>query len=231
MPRPVFVTGTDTCVGKTVVCAWLVNQFKLDYWKPVQCGDLDNTDTMQVAALSGYNGSDNQFRIHPETYKFRHPLSPHLASQKEGIDIDLASIAMPVTANRLIIEGAGGVLVPLNKQHTMVDLIKRFNALVLVVSRGTLGTINHTCLTLEALRLRKLTVSGVIISGITSQENKQAIEYFGRTRVLAELPYIQPLSAETLGQYGAGDHLLRAVYSPDFNFKERTLKPMQQERT
>ena len=196
--KPLFITGTDTDVGKTVVSAWLVHQFNMDYWKPIQCGDLNNTDTMKVARLSGFSTTRSNFCIHPEAYSFAQTVSPHLAARQSKLTIDLQQIRLPVTQNRLVIEGAGGVWVPVNPQQNMMDLIKHLDARVIVVSRGTLGTINHTCLTLEALRSRGIDVLGVIISGAVQHENKQAIEHFGKTRVLAELPLIETLDCASL---------------------------------
>lgn len=213
LKQPIFVTGTDTNVGKTVVCAWLVHHLQADYWKPVQCGDLHHTDAMEVARLSKklphklphvITSKEETYQsgvIHPEAYQFTQSLSPHLAAEKNGITIDLTKIQIPATKNRLIIEGAGGVLVPVNRHQYMTDMIKYLNARVLVVSRGTLGTINHTCLTLEYMRAKGMAVMGVIINGVSEKSNRESIEYFGRVKVLAELPFMHHLDHADLSSH------------------------------
>ncbi|MDP3425805.1 MAG: dethiobiotin synthase, partial [Humidesulfovibrio sp.] len=144
-----FVTGTDTGVGKTVVCAWLCLHSGADYWKPVQSGYSAATgadrDADEVARLSGA-------RVHPERHLLRLARSPQEAAAAEGLRIGLEDFSLPRTERPLVIEGAGGVLVPLNEDETMLDLMVRLGAPVLVAARTGLGTINHTCLTLAALR-------------------------------------------------------------------------------
>jgi dethiobiotin synthetase/malonyl-CoA O-methyltransferase len=187
----VFVTGTDTDAGKTVAAAWLCLHSGADYWKPVQSGHPPDSDAQNVARLSGA-------RLHRETHVFRAPLSPLHAAKLEGRRVELDDFHLPETARPLVIEGAGGVLVPLNENATMLDLMERLGAPVIVVGRSGLGTINHTCLTLQALRGRNLPVLGVILTGPPNPENREAIERFGHTRVLAELPHLDPLTREAL---------------------------------
>ena len=188
----VFVTGTDTDVGKTVVAAWLVSNWRADYWKPVQSGMVDGSDAACVADLAP--GTP----IHPSAYTLQAPLSPHEAARHESLRIDLAAIVPPSTARPLVVEGAGGVLVPLNDTALMVDLIAHIGLPALVVARSTLGTINHTLLTLEALARRALPVLGVVLNGPPSPANRHAIEQFGRVAVLAELPHLPAVNAATI---------------------------------
>jgi len=186
----VFLTGTDTNVGKTLIANWICLQTGFDYWKPIQCGNLTDSDTLSITALS-------HATVFPESYVLEQPLSPHAAAALESKSIDLAQITLP-NSDRLIIEGAGGTLVPINQHFFMIDLIKQFNTPVIVVSRSTLGTINHTCLTLEALRLRNIPVLGVIMNGPLNPLNKQAIEFYGKTNVLAEFPMLDEVAVEVL---------------------------------
>lgn len=190
-----FVTGTDTGVGKTVVSAWLCLHSGADYWKPVQSGYSSATgadrDADEVARLSGA-------RVHPERHLLRLARSPGEAAAAEGLRISLDDFFLPRTERPLVIEGAGGVLVPLNEDETMLDLMARLGAPVLVAARTGLGTINHTCLTLAALRARNLPIFGIILCGQPDHANAEAIERFGHVRVLAQLPPLSPLTRETL---------------------------------
>ncbi|MBF0560472.1 MAG: dethiobiotin synthase [Alphaproteobacteria bacterium] len=195
----VFVTGTDTDVGKTVTAACLVWALGADYWKPVQTGrDLDD-DAATVADLTGLPPD----RIHPSTYSLLAPLSPHAAAGMEGVTIRLDTFMPPPGANPLVVEGAGGVLVPLNERHLMVDLMVLLGLPVVLVARSTLGTINHTLLSLEALRQRKLTVAGVILNGPPNPSNRHAIETYGRIPILGEIPPMEPIDALTAATVGA----------------------------
>jgi len=189
----VFVTGTDTDAGKTVVSAWLCLHADADYWKPIQSGHPPDRDADVVARLSGA-------RVHPERHLLRAPLSGQDAARLEGKRIELDDFRPPQTARPLVIEGAGGVLVPLNESATTLDLIERLGAPVIVAARSGLGTINHTCLTLMALRSRNLPILGVVLSGPPNAANRAAIEHFGNTRVLGELPLLDPLTREALSR-------------------------------
>ncbi|HVI50832.1 MAG TPA: dethiobiotin synthase [Candidatus Sulfotelmatobacter sp.] len=180
--RGIFVTGTDTDIGKTMVSAWLVKSWQADYWKPVQSGCLQDSDTDTVRQVNP------QAVLHPPARLLKAPLSPHEAAALEGVSIRLADFHLPVTDNLLVVEGAGGALVPLNDHDLMTDLMAHLGLPVLVVARSGLGTINHTLLTLEALRSRGLAVAGVVLNGPLNAANRQAIEHYGRVRVLGELP-------------------------------------------
>lgn len=160
----IFITGIGTDVGKTIASAIITQSLEADYWKPVQAGDLDNSDSHKIQRYI----SNNKTVIHPNSYKLNTPASPHLAADLDGIAIELKKIAAPKTNNHLVIEGAGGVLVPLNATDCIIDIIQK-DYKVIVVSRHYLGSINHTLLTVEALKNRKITVAGIIFSG---DENK-----------------------------------------------------------
>ena len=170
----IFITGIGTDVGKTVASAIVVEALEADYWKPIQAGDLDNSDTQKVNSLICHTERSRsaKSKFHENSYKLNTPASPHLAAQLDGIVIDLKQIKEPKTDNHLVIEGAGGVLVPLNDNDCVVDLIQK-DYRVIVVSRHYLGSINHTLLTIEALKNRKITVDGIIFSG---DENKATEE-------------------------------------------------------
>lgn len=155
----IFITGISTEVGKTITSAIVVEALEADYWKPIQAGDLDNSDSHKVTALI----SNKKTKIHPNSYALHTPMSPHAAAEIDNVQIELKKIVPPQTENHLVIEGAGGLLVPLNGQDTIFDLIQP-NHKVLVVSRHYLGSINHSLLTIEALHQRGHEV-GVIFSG------------------------------------------------------------------
>ncbi len=164
----VFITGIGTDVGKTIASAIVTEALEADYWKPIQAGDLDNSDSHKVKTYC----SNQKSQFHPNAYALNTPASPHWAASIDGVTIDLNQIIEPITSNHLVIEGAGGVLVPLNEVDCVIDLIQK-DYKVLIVSRHYLGSINHTLLTLEALKGRKINVAGIIFSG---DENKATEE-------------------------------------------------------
>ena len=175
MVEAVFVTGTDTGIGKTVVSAALALKWKAAYWKPVQSGLLPQTDSEWVSQVTG-------LEVLPEAYRLKAPLSPHASAKAEGITISMEKFVLP--KNRpLVVEGAGGVLVPLNENALMIDLMKHLSLPVLVVARSTLGTINHTLMTLSILRERQVPIMGVVMNGPLNPSNKEAIEYYGRVKI------------------------------------------------
>ena len=183
-----FITGIGTDVGKTVVSAIITQALEADYWKPIQAGDLNQSDTHKIKAYV----SNSKTKFHDNSYALNTPASPHLAAEIDGITIDLAKIIVPKTNNHLVIEGAGGIFVPLNQQDTIIDLIEP-DYKVIVVSRHYLGSINHTLLTIEALQNRNIEVAGIVFNG---EENKATesiilsktnIKFIGR---LDSEPYI-----------------------------------------
>jgi len=155
-----FITGIGTDVGKTITSAIVTQALEADYWKPIQAGDLDNSDSHKIQRYI----SNEKTVIHQNSYKLNTPASPHLAAEIDGITIDINKIIEPKTKNHLVIEGAGGILVPLNASDCIIDLIQK-EYKVIVVSRHYLGSINHTLLTCEALKSRKIAVAGIIFSG------------------------------------------------------------------
>lgn len=189
-----FVTGTDTDVGKTAVSAWLVLHLGASYWKPVQSGLEGETDAAAVRRLAGIAAE----RILPSAYELPEPLSPHEAARRAGVRIALERITLPRVSGPLIVEGAGGLLVPLNETDLVIDLIGRLRLPVILVARTLLGTINHTLLSLEALRARGLPIAGVVLNGPPVPHNRAAIEHYGKVRVLGHLPPLKPLDRARL---------------------------------
>lgn len=206
MSNSIFITGTDTNVGKTIVSAWLMINSTYSYWKPIQTGtDIEN-DTTTVAKLS--HATSN--RLLAPAYSFPEPLSPHLAAKTNNITIDLDTISNMQTKKNLIIEGAGGILTPLNEQKVMLDLIRKLKTRVLVVSRGTLGAINHASLTLQVLNQAKVNVKGVIVVGKTIPGTVEAICHYGKTNAIMQLPWLSELSYGNLKQV-ANNNKLREI--------------------
>lgn len=185
--RGVFVTGTDTGIGKTLVSAWLARSWRASYWKPIQSGTVEGTDPAWVGRMAP------GIEIIPPAVELQAPLSPHEAARRERRRIDLSTLVLPAR-ERLVVEGAGGAMVPINDTALMVDLMVRFGLPAVVVARSGLGTINHTLMTLEVLRRRRVPLLGVVLNGQRNPANREAIEHFGGVPVLAE---IQPLPAVT----------------------------------
>jgi len=202
--KGIFVTGTDTGVGKTVAAAALMHRFRgvgpLRYWKPIQTGTEIDDDTETVRRL----GACSPEEIFGEGVRLPKPVSPHLAAQWAGQRIDLAELRGLVKNDddtKWIVEGAGGLLVPINEKQTMADWIAYLALRVLVVARSGLGTINHTLLTLEALQSRSLRVAGVMMIGELNADNRAAIEKYGRVPVVAEMPFLAPLDPGLLAAW------------------------------
>lgn len=196
LPKRLFVTGTDTDAGKTVISALLTLALDAHYWKPIQSGVNEDSDTRDVQSLTGLP----QERFLPEAYRLTEPLSPHEAAAIDGVRIDLNAITLPALPQDapLVVEGAGGLMVPLNDKALMLDLITRLGLPVVVVARSGLGTINHTLLTLAALRAAGAEVAGVIMNGPPHPANADAIAHFGRVPVLAQVPMLGDLSPQGL---------------------------------
>ena len=194
--KPLIITGTDTGIGKTVVCAMLMLALDGSYWKPIQSGTEGGTDRQIVAALTGFPPS----RLFEERYILRQPLSPHRAAELDGFEIDPASLDLPDGPEDrwLMIEGAGGVLVPINRGTLQVAIFSRWRAPVIVGARTALGTINHTLLTVEALKRRAIEVLGVIFVGEAMDDTERTIVAFGKTKRLGRLPILPTLDANSL---------------------------------
>jgi dethiobiotin synthetase len=191
----VFITGTDTNIGKTLVASWLCLHTGYDYFKPIQTGSCEGIDSQTVFLLSGS-------KIFPEAYVYHEPVSPHLAAKLENQVIDIKNIKLP-NSSYLIVEGAGGVLVPINENTLMIDLIKHFNIPVMLVVSARLGTINHTLLSLEALRKRDIDILGVTMIG-DNLHACEAIEFYGKCKVLAQVPTLPEITKEHLKKLPLG---------------------------
>jgi malonyl-CoA O-methyltransferase len=198
MIRGVFVTGTGTGIGKTIVSACLVHRWNAAYWKPVQTGTDDEPgDTPTISALASAPP------VHPPRHVFRAPLSPEDAAAREGARIALTDFDLPADTRPIVVEGAGGVLVPLNAETLMVDLMVRLALPVVLVASTGLGTINHTLLSLAALRARHLTIAGVVLCGLPNPGNRDAIIRHGKVRVLHTVPMLAPLTPATVQEEAA----------------------------
>ncbi len=207
MTSAIVVTGTDTDIGKTVFAAALAAALRARYWKPVQAGTDPEGDREAVARLSGLPAD----RLLPEAYRLTTPASPHLAARIDGIAIDPDRLALPGGAGPLVVEGAGGVLVPLNDGLLMADLFARWGAPVILCARTGLGTINHSLLSLEALRARNVPVAGVAFIGEAHAENEAIIPRLGDVPSLGRLPRLDPLTPQALGQAFAAHIDLRPL--------------------
>jgi len=190
MNRGVFVAGTDTDAGKTVVAAALVAALGAGYWKPLQSGldELPGGDSAEVARLTGHDPAD----FPPPAYRFKAALAPDQAAALEGVSIDPARIVLP--EGFLVVEGAGGLLVPLDRDTLMIDLARRLALPIVLAARTGLGTINHTLLSLEALARRGMPVAGVVFSGPDHPENIEAIRRLGGVPILGRIPRLDPLT-------------------------------------
>ncbi|MBC2886342.1 ATP-dependent dethiobiotin synthetase BioD [Ochrobactrum sp. CM-21-5] len=190
------VTGTDTGIGKTVFSAALADALGAFYWKPVQSGLDEITDSETVMSLGGLSRQ----RIIPETWRLNTPVSPHLSAQIDGIEIDLDRLTVPQISSPLIIEGAGGLLVPLTRRATFADIFARWRHPVILCARTGLGTINHTLLSLEALKRRNIPVHGIAFIGDAHADTEQIIPELGGVPKLGRLPYLANLTVGTLRQ-------------------------------
>lgn len=188
------VTGTDTGIGKTVFAAGLAAALGAHYWKPIQAGVEPDGDKEEVARLSGLPAS----HILPEAYRLNTPASPHLAARIDGVEISLDRLALPQVDGPLVIEGAGGLLVPVNEQLLMADLFANWGQPVILCARTALGTINHSLLSIEALRARNVPIAGIAFIGEPHEENERIIPQLGNVRSLGRLPLLDPLNPATL---------------------------------
>ena len=191
--KPVIITGTDTDIGKTVFAAGLTHALQAQYWKPVQAGLDGETDSQTVARLSGA-------QTLPEAYRLHMPASPHLAAEAEGREIDPARLTLPQTHGPLVVEAAGGLMVPLNRRVLFLDVIATWQAPVILCARTALGTINHSLLSLAALRHAGASVIGIAFIGDTNPAVERTICDFGAVAHLGCLPKLAPLKHDTLTQ-------------------------------
>ncbi len=205
----IIVVGTDTNVGKTVLSALLMSAMQAySYWKPIQSGLLEETDTEIVARYSSCDTS----RIIPEAYRLSQPLSPHLSSRIDGVVIEMDKLQLP-SQQSLIVETAGGVLVPINDRSLQIDLLQMWAKPVVIAARSSLGTINHTLMTLEALRRKNIDIVGVVMIGDENAENEKAIEQYGSVKIVGRIPPLKNITAD----------VLRDVYKKEFSAFEQLL--------
>jgi dethiobiotin synthase len=206
--KGIFVTGTDTGIGKTVISAALMNIFReskrVCYWKPIQTGIEEDNDTETVKVLADCSEGE----VYDQGIRLENPLSPHLSARMAKVEITIENVLKFVESKKAenfwIVEGAGGILVPLNEKDLMIDLMRSLNLPVLIAARSGLGTINHTLLTIETIRTYNLKVFGVILNGEPNIENKKAIEHYGEVKVLAELPKFETLNTQNLRDWSEG---------------------------
>jgi dethiobiotin synthetase len=183
LPKSIFITGIGTGVGKTIASATFVEALQADYWKPIQCGNLENSDSKVVESLI----TNQVSQIHPEAYKLKTASSPHYAARVEEVDINIEKCIAPVADGHLIIEGAGGLMVPLNTSECVVDLISALEVPVVLVCRNYLGSINHTLLSIELLRQEGIKLLGLIFSGDNYLDNEEVIEHFSQVKMLGRI--------------------------------------------
>ncbi|WP_214474304.1 dethiobiotin synthase [Mesorhizobium sp. dw_380] len=194
MTKRIVVTGTDTGIGKTVFSAGLAGLLDGFYWKPVQSGLDEETDSEVVARLSGLPAG----RVLPEVYRLSMPLSPHRSAEMDGVAIEAAKLSLPDLPGPLVIEGAGGLMVPLNRQTRFIDIFQEWQLPVILCARTALGTINHTLLSIEALRARSIPLIGIAFIGEEVADTQRTIVEFGGVPQLGRLPRLDPLTGEML---------------------------------
>jgi len=182
--KPLFVTGIGTGIGKTIVSAILVEKLKADYWKPIQSGDLDKSDSLSVQNLI----SNTVTKIHPESYRLTQPFSPHKSAAIDGITINPDTIHLPKTTNALIVEGAGGLMVPLNNEFLIINLIKKLGIEAVLVSQNYLGSINHTLLSIYVLKNYGISIRGIIFNGNEDISSKDFILKNSGLKLLGHIP-------------------------------------------
>ena len=195
--KNIFITGIGTDVGKTIISAIITEHLKADYWKPVQSGELDNTDTDKVKRLV----SNSKTVFHEETFKLLQPLSPHASAEIDGVKIQLEDFKLPVTNNHLVIEGAGGLMVPLNNKVLIADLIAYFKTSVVLVSRNYLGSINHTLLTVQELQRRGIPIIGIVFNGEHTPQTENFILQYTQLPLLFRVNMEEIIDKQTIIKY------------------------------
>ncbi len=181
--KKIFITGIGTDIGKTIASAVVVEALQADYWKPVQSGGLQYSDTQRVQDLI----SNSKSVFHPEAYRLQQPLSPHAAAAIDGVTIDVQAMRIPETMNTLVIEGAGGLMVPLNDHHLILDLIKRTEAACILVSRNYLGSINHTLLTHSVMQAHQIPILGILFNGPENNAGETFIAQYTQSPILGRI--------------------------------------------
>ena len=192
--RKYFITGIGTEVGKTIASAIITQALKADYWKPIQAGELDTSDTMKVQSLV----SNEKSKFHTERYRLNEPMSPHASAKKDNITIDINQIDTPKTNNHLIIEGAGGLLVPLNNKDTILNLIKKTKCEVILISKHYLGSINHSLMSIEILKNNNIPIKGILFNGEENKETEDIIVKMTGINVLGRIEIIKNLNRKKI---------------------------------
>lgn len=197
MNHPIFIAGIGTDVGKTVVSAIFAEALKADYWKPIQAGNINSSDKDAVKKLI----SNSKSVFLSETYILKEPISPHTSAAMEGIEINFEKIILPKTKNQLIIEGAGGLLVPINNKHFMIDLIRKFNADVILVIKNYLGCVNHSLLSIEALQRRRIPIKGIVFNGTDFSSSEKIILQKSGLNCLLKIETEKKINKKTILKY------------------------------
>lgn len=193
MSKPIIITGTDTDIGKTIFASALTTALSATYFKPIQAGLEEETDTQLVARLSGQ-------KVLPEAYRLNTPASPHLAAEIDGLEIDLDKLKLPNVSGPLVVEGAGGIMVPITRQTTYLDVFAKWNAPIVLCARTSLGTINHSLLSVRALKNAGCEILGVAFIGDENTDSEKTICEMGQVKRLGRLPLIVDLNRENLDQ-------------------------------
>lgn len=196
-----IITGTDTDIGKSVVAAMLTLGLNANYFKPIQSGTIDETDRQAIMRMTGLS----EERILADAVTLSQPLSPHRSAELDGVEIDLSTLTPPASDRPLIIEGAGGLMVPVNRETLYIDLFKNWKLPVVLCARTGLGTINHTLLSLEALRKRGIDILGLIFIGDDNPDNMRTISEMGDVKALGHLPRLETINPDTLTQVFANN--------------------------
>ena len=205
--KTIFITGNGTDIGKTIISAIVTEHLEADYWKPVQSGELENTDTMKVKRLV----SNSKSVFHTERFKLIQPLSPHASAEIDGIQIQLEDFKLPVTNNHLVIEGAGGLMVPLNNKILIADLISHFASSIILVSRNYLGSINHTLLTIQELRRRNIPIIGIVFNGEHTPQTENFILQYAQLPLLFRVDMEAQIDKQTILKYSRQINLLQKI--------------------
>jgi dethiobiotin synthetase len=197
MKHQYIIAGISTEIGKTFISSILTEALEADYWKPVQSGALDFTDTDTVKSLI----SNNKTVFHPEAYRLTEPMSPHAAAAIDGVEIELSNFVLPETKNSLIVELAGGLMVPLNNHETNLDLIKRLNIPVILVSKNYLGSINHTLLSSEILKINNIPVKGLIFNGEQNKSSEDFILNYTKLECLGRVNFEEKIEKNVVRKW------------------------------
>jgi dethiobiotin synthetase len=192
-----IISGIGTEIGKTFISSILTESLQADYWKPIQSGALDFTDSDTVKSLI----SNSKTVFHPETYCLNEPMSPHAAAAIDGVEIELSKFQLPQTDNHLIVELAGGIMVPLNDRETNIDLIKKLNIPVILISKNYLGSINHTLLSVEILKMNSISLKGLIFNGEQNKSSEDFILNYTKLECLGRVNFEENIDKSVVKKY------------------------------